>query len=255
MDSQTVHPAPPDIRQGTGSDFAQLSRKIADAGLMGRRPGYYAARIASVGGAVRRRLGRVRSRRRQLVDARGGGVPGRRLRSGRTRSRTTWHTGRSSGSRKASETNRLHRRQPGIGMGYGWWQDKHTRHHANPNHEELDPDVIPDVLVWSEEPGARRQRGCPGLLGRYQAFLFFPLLTLEGFNLHVSGVRSLADRSLKNRVAGRKHAVRALRRLPGCPAAGAAARQGRRCSSSCTRRCSGSTWARSSRPTTRACRS
>ncbi|MFD3442456.1 acyl-CoA desaturase, partial [Streptomyces sp. NPDC058685] len=48
MDSQTVHPAPPDIRQGAGSDFARLSRKIADAGLMGRRPGYYAARIASV---------------------------------------------------------------------------------------------------------------------------------------------------------------------------------------------------------------
>ena len=31
----------------------------------------------------------------------------------------------------------------GIGMGYGWWQDKHTRHHANPDNEGLDPDVAP----------------------------------------------------------------------------------------------------------------
>lgn len=38
-----------------------------------------------------------------------------------------------------------------IGMGYGWWRDKHTRHHANPNHEGLDPDIAPDLLVWSQD--------------------------------------------------------------------------------------------------------
>lgn len=86
----------------------------------------------------------------------------------------------------------------GIGMGYGWWQDKHSRHHANPNHEELDPDVTPDILVWSQKQ-AREATGLPRLIGRAQAFLFFPLLTLEGFNLHVSGVRALANRSLKQR--------------------------------------------------------
>jgi fatty acid desaturase len=87
----------------------------------------------------------------------------------------------------------------GIGMGYGWWQDKHTRHHANPNHEELDPDVLPDLLVWSQDQ-ARSVRGrLPRLIGRAQAFLFFPLLALEGFNLHVSGVRALRNRSVKRR--------------------------------------------------------
>ena len=30
----------------TGSDFARLSRLVAGAGLQGRRPGYYAAKIA-----------------------------------------------------------------------------------------------------------------------------------------------------------------------------------------------------------------
>jgi fatty acid desaturase len=86
----------------------------------------------------------------------------------------------------------------GIGMGYGWWQDKHSRHHANPNHEELDPDVTPDVLVWTRNQ-AQAAKGLPRLIGRSQAYLFFPLLTLEGFNLHVAGVRALANRSLKQR--------------------------------------------------------
>ncbi|GAA4012730.1 hypothetical protein GCM10022384_66710 [Streptomyces marokkonensis] len=65
----------------------------------------------------------------------------------------------------------------GIGMGYGWWQDKHTRHHADPDNEGLDPGVAPDLLVWSQDQAPAV--GLPRLVGRRQAFLFFPLLTLE----------------------------------------------------------------------------
>jgi fatty acid desaturase len=86
----------------------------------------------------------------------------------------------------------------GIGMSYGWWMDKHTRHHANPNHEELDPDVDPDVLVWSTDQ-AENAKGVARFIGRWQAFLFFPMLTLEGLNLHVAGIRALFSSSLKNR--------------------------------------------------------
>ena len=28
-----------------------------------------------------------------------------------------------------------------VGLSYGWWLDKHNRHHAHPNHEEHDPDI------------------------------------------------------------------------------------------------------------------
>ncbi|WP_217999148.1 fatty acid desaturase family protein [Nocardiopsis trehalosi] len=87
----------------------------------------------------------------------------------------------------------------GIGMGYGWWQDKHTRHHANPNHEDLDPDVAPDLLVWSEGQ-AREAKGVARILGGWQAWLFYPLLLLEGMNLHVQSVRSLFRRSTRRPV-------------------------------------------------------
>jgi fatty acid desaturase len=48
MTSNTAVRPPPS--ETSGSDFARLSRKIADAGLMGRRPGYYALRITMVAG-------------------------------------------------------------------------------------------------------------------------------------------------------------------------------------------------------------
>jgi fatty acid desaturase len=86
----------------------------------------------------------------------------------------------------------------GIGMSYGWWMDKHTRHHANPNHEELDPDVDADVLVWSTDQ-AVKAKGLARFIGRWQAFFFFPMLILEGINLHVAGIRALFKPTLKNR--------------------------------------------------------
>lgn len=102
-------------------------------------------------------------------------------------------------TRRAGETAGRLVGNLGIGMSYGWWMNKHTRHHANPNHEELDPDVRPDILVWSQDQ-ARAARGLPRFVGRHQAGLFFPLLTLEGFNLHVSSVRALREPHMKRRM-------------------------------------------------------
>ncbi|MEU4830885.1 acyl-CoA desaturase [Streptosporangium sp. NPDC023615] len=101
-------------------------------------------------------------------------------------------------SRRSSEIAGLVAGNLAIGMSYGWWMEKHTRHHANPNHEDHDPDVSPDVLLWSREQAAE-SKGLPRVLGRWQAFLFFPLLTLEGFNLHVSSVRALLRPGTKHR--------------------------------------------------------
>ena len=80
-----------------------------------------------------------------------------------------------------------------CGMSYGWWNDKHNRHHANPNHTDKDPDVGEGVLVWTLEQ-AEGRTGLHGWLTRHQARIFFPLLTLEGFNLKVSSIRYLLGR-------------------------------------------------------------
>jgi fatty acid desaturase len=74
-----------------------------------------------------------------------------------------------------------------IGMSYEYWQHKHTKHHANPNHDDLDPDVGPGVLVW-DRAGAAGRRGFGAWLTRHQAWLFFPLLTLLGISLRRDSV-------------------------------------------------------------------
>ncbi|MCX5583294.1 fatty acid desaturase family protein [Streptomyces erythrochromogenes] len=197
--SQTVRPPPPPPgRAEPGSDFARLSRKIQAAGLMRRRPGYYAFRIAAVTGLYLigwTALVLIGDSWWALVTAAFlafvfGQVA---LLAHDVAHRQVFRL------RKPSELCGRIAGNLGIGMGYGWWHDKHTRHHANPNHEDLDPDLDPDIFVWTQDQ-ARAATGLPQLLGRHQAFLFFPLLTLEGFNLHVSGVRSLADPGLKDRV-------------------------------------------------------
>ncbi|MFF2550817.1 fatty acid desaturase family protein [Nocardia sp. NPDC058058] len=189
--------SPRSARRGADGDYPRLLRRISEAGLMDRRPGYYIVRLGLVGAAF------------------AGGWAAFALIG------DSWWTLLIAGFMAVTfaqvalvmhdvahrQVFRLRRPaelmgrivgNAGIGLGYGWWQDKHTRHHANPNHEELDPDVAPDILVWSQRQ-ARSSRGAARLIGRAQAYLFFPLLLLEGLNLHLAGVRALRNRSVKHR--------------------------------------------------------
>ncbi|GAB3509235.1 fatty acid desaturase family protein [Amycolatopsis cihanbeyliensis] len=76
-----------------------------------------------------------------------------------------------------------------VGLSYGWWVGQHTQHHAHPNHETKDPDVDIPVLAFTIEQG-HAKRGVVRWVAKYQAFLFFPLLLLEGLSLHWSSIRS-----------------------------------------------------------------
>ena len=81
----------------------------------------------------------------------------------------------------------------GVGLSYGWWVEKHNRHHRHPNEVGQDPDVERNVLAWTPQQ-ARSQRGALRLIARHQALFVFPLLLLEGWNLHVGSVRQLIGR-------------------------------------------------------------
>ncbi|MFD7898205.1 fatty acid desaturase family protein [Streptomyces sp. NPDC059568] len=77
-----------------------------------------------------------------------------------------------------------------LGMSQEWWNDKHNRHHANPNHIDKDPDVAADILVFTQHQTAGRS-GLRRWLTCHQAWLFFPLTTLEGIALKVYGFRAV----------------------------------------------------------------
>jgi fatty acid desaturase len=81
-----------------------------------------------------------------------------------------------------------------IGLSYGWWKTKHNRHHAAPNQVSRDPDIESGVLAFTPEIAAERRTGIAGWVVRRQGWLFFPMLTLEGINLHVASIRTLFTR-------------------------------------------------------------
>ncbi|MEE6272010.1 acyl-CoA desaturase [Georgenia sp. MJ206] len=76
-----------------------------------------------------------------------------------------------------------------AGMGHGWWNGKHNKHHAAPNKLGVDPDIAPGVLAFTPEAVEERKTPLTRWLATKQGYFFFPLLLLEGLNLHIQGVK------------------------------------------------------------------
>ena len=178
-----------------GSDFAVLARRINGEGLMERRPAYYIARMSVValmllGGWTAFFV--IGSSWWQMVTAVFLAVTFTQvgLVAHDLAHRQVFRTKRP-GEIAGRIAGNL-----GVGMSYGWWMDKHTRHHNNPNHDDLDPDVAPEVLIWATQSALGR-RGLKGFITRHQAGLFFPLLTLLAVDLKVASVKALRSGVVK----------------------------------------------------------
>lgn len=86
-----------------------------------------------------------------------------------------------------------------TGLSYGWWHNKHNRHHANPNKEGADPDIDPGAFAFTPAV-AQARRGLAARLTPRQGYYFFPLLLLEGLALHVASIQTIVSkRPLKHR--------------------------------------------------------
>jgi fatty acid desaturase len=188
--------APP--ARARGSEYAQLSRQIKQAGLLQRRPGYYTWKIAvtaAVLAAGWTGFVLVGDSWWQLAVAALLAVVFTQV----------GFLGHDAGHRQIFRSARanyvlgiLHGNLA-IGLSYGWWVDKHNRHHAHPNTVDADPDIMLAALAFT---GAQMntRRGAARLVFRYQAYLFFPMLLLEAFSLHISSIRALASRASSHRV-------------------------------------------------------
>jgi fatty acid desaturase len=194
-----VTSAPPTTPEtGRGSDYASLCRTIRAAGLLDRRPlGYSVRTFLTLGfyALTCVAIARVGDSWFQLVLA---GVLGVAFAQ-------VAFLGHDGGHQQIFTSKRLNDilgRTLGnvlIGLSYGWWVDTHNRHHANPNHEERDPDIGDSVLAFTRAQAASRPGPVTTFIAKYQAWLFFPLLTLEGISLHVDSV--IAVRTGKYRSA------------------------------------------------------
>jgi len=180
-----------------GSEYAQLSRQVKQAGLLERRPWYYIWKITVT--AVTLAAGWAAF---VLVgDSWWQIAVGVFLAAVFTQVGFLGHDAghrQIFGSRRANYVIGVLFGNLCIGLSYGWWVGKHNRHHAHPNQEGADPDIMLSVLAFTTAQ-ARASRGLARLAFRFQAYLFFPMLLLEAFTMHVSGIRSLASRDSRYR--------------------------------------------------------
>jgi len=173
-----------------GSDYAGLARQVRAAGLLDRRPGSYAIRVGlTLAGyaATWVAVAAIGDSWFQLVTAVA-------LAVAFTQVGFLGHDGGHQQVFSTRRANDLFGQLLGnllIGLSYGWWVDKHNRHHANPNKEDHDPDIGDGVLAFTTGQAATRTGRLGRAVTRRQAWLFFPLLTLEGINLHVASLLSL----------------------------------------------------------------
>ena len=182
-----------------GSLYAQLSRQVRQAGLMDRRPANYVWKIAvttlalAAGWTVFFLVGdswwQVAVAVYLAVVFTQLGFLGH----------DAGHR-QITGSRRTSYILGVLLGNLGIGLSYGWWVDKHNRHHSHPNTEDADPDIMMKVLAFTDtQAGAARSMA--RLLFRYQAYLFFPLLLGEAISIHVASIRALGQRAPRYRLA------------------------------------------------------
>jgi fatty acid desaturase len=188
MSEQTV--AYPATKRG--SDFSALLREVRRAGLLERRTAYYTVKICVTLGLLAAGIAAfvlLGDSWWQLLVA--GFLAVVFVQIGFVGHDAGHHqiTRRSRGNALIGIThaNAL------IGLSYGWWVDKHNRHHAHPNDSERDPDVGSKAVVFTAGKGGDRS-GFGRFAARYQAWYFFPLLTLEGLHLHIASVRFVLSR-------------------------------------------------------------
>jgi fatty acid desaturase len=180
-----------------GSEYAELSRQVKQAGLLERRSAYYAWKIAltiAMLAAGWTAFVVVGDSWWQLAVAVFLAVVFTQI----------GFLGHDAGHRQVFSTRRasyvagILLANLGVGLSYGWWVDKHNRHHAHPNQEGADPDIAISTLAFTSAR-TRASRGAARLVFRYQAYLFFPMLLLEAFSLHVASARALISRAARRR--------------------------------------------------------
>jgi fatty acid desaturase len=198
----TIQPAGDGVPRsgaGGGSDFAALMRRIKAAGLLERRTGYYWAKMAVTGALLLTAWAAfiaVGDSWWQLAVAGFLAVVFTQM----------GFIGHDAGHRQIFVSKRanylvgLVHGNLALGLSYGWWVDKHNRHHAHPNTEDKDPDIDIGALAFTAGQASAKRGRVTRFIARRQRYLFLPLLLLEAVQLHVASVQAILGGGLRNRV-------------------------------------------------------
>ncbi len=173
----------------TASGYASLRGMIEQAGLLNRQPRYYAVQVAlTVGGLAAGVFAIlvVNSLALLLVDAVFLAVVFTNM----------GFMVHDAGHRQIFESVRKNDWLALffgwlLGMSPSWWIANHNMHHNKPNDLDYDPHTAIPTMAFSKEQAAAKQ-GSLRNITRFQAFYFFPLLSLESFGARLAGVQFIS---------------------------------------------------------------
>jgi len=192
------------------SDYTELAKAVKDAGLLERRPVFYVIRVAvlavalAAGFAMLFTLGHTWW---QLLVAVYFAIVF-------TQVAFLTHDSAHRQVFESGKRNEWFSRLAGnlvVGLGYGWWMNKHSKHHANPNKIGKDGDIAPGAIAFVRDDAVART-GAARWFTSKQGYYFFPILLLSGMDLHVSAIKSvLGGEPVKHRfVEGALLAIRLI---------------------------------------------
>ncbi|MFJ2828998.1 fatty acid desaturase family protein [Streptomyces sp. NPDC087263] len=185
-------------RTGASATFAELLKRVKAEGLLDLDPRYYIGRLTLntallvVGFAAFVALG---DSWWQLLTALWMGLCG-------GQSAFMWHDAGHKAmfrSKKAASAVGYFHANFVNGVSFGWWVNHHNRHHSNPNHLDMDPDIGRRTAIFDIKQYPTRS-GVQKFVVRYQSVLFFVLLVLESFKMHKTAVQSIAQGKTKRPV-------------------------------------------------------
>ncbi|HEC21896.1 MAG TPA: acyl-CoA desaturase [Chloroflexi bacterium] len=75
-----------------------------------------------------------------------------------------------------------------LGSSISSWRERHNEHHAHTNELDADPTLEIPLWAWIEEQ-VQEQKGLLRFIMKYQAFTFFPVLSLSAFFQAFAAIR------------------------------------------------------------------
>jgi len=179
----------PAVRPGDPKSFFHVKALVNEAGLIGRRRGHYLGMgivlLALFGGVVTGFILLGESWFQLLMAA----ALGILLTQFAFLAHEAAHRQILSSSKTNDKLGRF-LANAAVGISYQWWMNKHNKHHATPNTVGKDPDIEWDTISF-QPADAQRQKGLLKWITERQGYLFFPLLSLEGLNLHYQSIKYL----------------------------------------------------------------
>ena len=147
-------------------EFAHLAQRVRDAGLMGKRPGYYSIKISATAAAL------IALAAMGVLLASSWWIIAVALGIAFTLAQLSF-IAHDAGHRQVSRDRRWNHliglliSNLCAGFSFTWWLDKHNRHHAHTNQPGRDPDLEPGALAYTRDQVEAR-RGLPRWFARIQ---------------------------------------------------------------------------------------